>query len=129
MPSIDAQFVQLDTNRDGLVKAEDLLEFNGGGLTMAFAKAVEKVIGKGQGLNYERFLLFALSLYHLDTSAAKRVYFDILDGQKKGYLDKDALDIFTKEIAEKCSTKEKKVEYTNITQLVFNSIQPKDSTK
>lgn len=28
MPSIDAQFVQLDTNRDGLVKAEDLLEFS-----------------------------------------------------------------------------------------------------
>lgn len=64
-----------------------------------------------------------------DRQLCLQVYFDILDGQKKGYLDKDALDIFTKEIAEKCSTKEKKVEYTNITQLVFNSIQPKDSTK
>ena len=51
----------------------NVLHIDGGGLTMAFAKAVEKVIGKGQGLNYERFLLFALSLYHLDTSAAKRV--------------------------------------------------------
>ena len=126
---IYSQFVQLDTNRDGLVKAEDIVEFNDGGLTMAFAQAVERVIGKGQGLNYERFLLFALSLYHLDTSAAKRVYFDILDGQNKGYLDKETVDVFTKEIAEKCSTKEKKFDHANITQLVFDSIQPRESTK
>lgn len=46
---------------------------------MVFAKAVEQVIGKGQGLNYERFLLFALALYHLDTEGGKRV----VDLQKK----------------------------------------------
>ena len=107
---------------------------------MVFAKAVEQVIGKGQGLNYERFLLFALALYHLDTEGGKRVvdlqkiittqvYFDILDGEKKGYLDREAIDKFTKDVAQKASTKERVISYPTITQLVFDSLQPTDSKK
>lgn len=57
------------------------------------------------------------------------MYFNILDGQNKGYLDKETVDVFTKEIAEKCSTKERKFDYANITQLVFDSIQPRESKK
>ena len=30
-------------------------------------------MGQGEGLNYERFLKFALAAYHLDTEAGKRV--------------------------------------------------------
>lgn len=44
-------------------------------------------------------------------------------------MDKETVDVFTKEIAEKCSTKEKKFDHANITQLVFDSIQPRESTK
>lgn len=57
------------------------------------------------------------------------MYFEILDCDKKGYLDKESINKYTKEIAEKVSTKEQVITNVSITQLIFDSIQPTDSSK
>ena len=50
-----------------------LCNLDDGGITSVFAESIEYVVGQGEGLNYERFLKFALAAYHLDTEAGKRV--------------------------------------------------------
>lgn len=57
------------------------------------------------------------------------MYFEILDCDKKGYLDEESINKYTKEIAEKVSTKEQVITNISITQLIFDSIQPTDSKK
>ncbi|KAK8806092.1 hypothetical protein WA171_007177 [Blastocystis sp. BT1] len=120
---IYAQFTELDSNKDGLLSWKDIIPLNGGKLIPSFAKNVIKLLGSGNGLNYELYLRLMLAYSHLHLQQAQQIIFELLDKDHKGYLTQDEIKGF---IEESIQIMAPPIHITseNYTQDIFDHIHP-----
>ena len=123
------QFLDLDQDRDGLLKENELYRFNDGGLSRPFTHSLIVALGNGIGLNYEAFLAFATAYYNLLMTEAQRHFFVLLDREQKGYLSRALVEEYMEDITREVAEKDGLMTVEEAVRTVFDAIQPRDPSK
>ncbi|KAI9106167.1 hypothetical protein DFS34DRAFT_574578, partial [Phlyctochytrium arcticum] len=96
------QFLNLDTNKNGMIGRQELSKYNGGSLTGVFLDRVfqERQTYKGE-MDYRAFLDFVLAMENINTPEAIQYCFRMLDINNVGYLDENTVMYFFKGVSDK----------------------------
>ena len=97
--TIALQYIEMDTNHDGMLGPSELALHNSGSLTPTFVKRLfqEKFTYSGE-MDFKAYLDFVIAMENKRSIASMRYLFDVLDQPKKGYLSRDDIAILFQDI-------------------------------
>ncbi|KAJ3159435.1 Serine/threonine-protein phosphatase 2A regulatory subunit B'' subunit gamma [Geranomyces michiganensis] len=96
------QFLNLDTNTNGMLSRDELAQYNGGTLTPVFLDRVfQECQTYGGEMDYRGFLDFVLAMENIQTPESMAYFFRALDIQGVGYLDGPTVMYFFKDVVDK----------------------------
>ncbi|KAI8912180.1 Serine/threonine-protein phosphatase 2A regulatory subunit B [Powellomyces hirtus] len=96
------QFLNLDTDRNGMLSREELSNYNGGSLTSVFLDRVfQECQTYGGEMDYRGFLDFVLAMENVQTPESMAYFFRALDINGEGYLDGPTVMFFFKAVVDK----------------------------
>ncbi|KND03012.1 uncharacterized protein SPPG_02083 [Spizellomyces punctatus DAOM BR117] len=96
------QFLNLDTDRNGMLSRSELGKYNSGSLTDLFLDRVfQECQTYGGEMDYRTFLDFVLAVENIQTPEAISYCFRMLDIKGEGYLDEHTIMYFFKAVADK----------------------------
>ena len=122
------QYLNLDSDRNGMLSAAELREYGGGSLTETFVQRVfqECLTYEGE-MDYKAYLDFVLAMENKKDRASLAYFFRLLDIRRKGYLDAFAINFFFRDIQRQLAVEEQPmVEFQDIKDEIFDMVKPAD---
>ncbi|KAJ3171658.1 Serine/threonine-protein phosphatase 2A regulatory subunit B'' subunit gamma [Geranomyces variabilis] len=96
------QFLNLDTDQNGMLSRKELGQYNGGTLTSVFLDRVfQECQTYGGEMDYRGFLDFVLAMENIQTPESMAYFFRALDIRGVGYLDGPTVMYFFKDVLDK----------------------------
>uniref|UniRef100_A0A5S6QQ72 Serine/threonine-protein phosphatase 2A regulatory subunit B'' subunit gamma n=1 Tax=Trichuris muris TaxID=70415 RepID=A0A5S6QQ72_TRIMR len=120
------QFMNLDSDSNGMLSVEELMNYGSGTLTKEFVTRVfqESVTNDGE-MDFRGFVDFSLAMSNKNDPAAVNYLFKVFDIRQRGYLDAFAINYFFRGI--QCSIEEHNypaVKFEDINAELFDMIRP-----
>ncbi|BES91397.1 phosphatase 2A regulatory subunit B'' subunit [Nesidiocoris tenuis] len=125
------QYLNLDSNHNGMLTKNELAELGSGTLTYVFVERVfqECLTYEGE-MDYKTYLDLVLALENRHEPQALHYLFKILDVKGQGYLDTFSLNYFFRAIREQMLvTGQEPISFEDVRDEVFDMIKPVDSAK
>uniref|UniRef100_A0A0A9YPT9 Serine/threonine-protein phosphatase 2A regulatory subunit B'' subunit gamma n=1 Tax=Lygus hesperus TaxID=30085 RepID=A0A0A9YPT9_LYGHE len=125
------QYLNLDSNHNGMLNKNELAELGSGTLTYVFVERVfqECLTYEGE-MDYKTYLDLILALENRHEPQALHYLFRILDVKGNGYLDTFSLNYFFRAIREQMLvTGQEPISFEDVQDEVFDMIKPVDPTK
>ncbi|KAJ3081936.1 Serine/threonine-protein phosphatase 2A regulatory subunit B'' subunit gamma, partial [Quaeritorhiza haematococci] len=121
------QYLNLDTNHNGMLSRRELARYNSGTLTAVFVDRVFQEYQTYNGeMDFKGFLDFVLVMENVQTPEALAQYFRLLDIERVGYLDPFTVRYFAKAVTEKMAQfGHDLINAVDVTNEVFDMINPK----
>ncbi|XP_051863023.1 serine/threonine-protein phosphatase 2A regulatory subunit B'' subunit gamma-like isoform X1 [Drosophila albomicans] len=134
MPSVLGiydSYLNLDSDRNGLLSKQELASFGSGTLSSAFLDRVFEESHTYDGeMDYKSFIDFSLALDNRQTPQGLHYLFRMLDVQNAGFLTAQTLCHFFKGIQEQLAAySDEAVNFEDIKNEIFDMVKPKESTK
>ena len=131
-------YLQLDADQNGMLSAEELARYRGGGLTSVFVSRIfqecqtYRNVNTGQSeIDYKSYLDFVLATTYKGTSEALSYFMRLLDVQKLGGLSTFDVCYFFRAVVDKFSDfgDEANCEVEDVKDEIFDMVKPADRKK
>eukprot|EP00698_Gefionella_okellyi_P018529 TRINITY_DN5564_c0_g1_i2.p1 TRINITY_DN5564_c0_g1~~TRINITY_DN5564_c0_g1_i2.p1 ORF type:complete len:304 (-),score=77.91 TRINITY_DN5564_c0_g1_i2:1982-2893(-) len=125
------QYLQLDTDRNGMLSKEEFARFGGQGYTSVFVDRVFQELPTFNGeMDYKMFLDFVLASRFKRTPESMRFFWRFLDIKRQGYLTIFTINYFFREIVKKLSDLGcDPVNVEDVKDEIFDMVKPADPLK
>jgi serine/threonine-protein phosphatase 2A regulatory subunit B'' len=105
--SLHQKFTKLDTDKNGLLKKDDLSKYSKGLSTIVIDRIFEEYPTVNGEMNYKGFLEFVLAMDNKKAPEAIQYFWRILDVYHKGAIDSFIINMFFRSIIQKLEAMEK----------------------
>eukprot|EP00274_Cyanoptyche_gloeocystis_P003848 CAMPEP_0196660466 /NCGR_PEP_ID=MMETSP1086-20130531/39914_1 /TAXON_ID=77921 /ORGANISM="Cyanoptyche gloeocystis , Strain SAG4.97" /LENGTH=417 /DNA_ID=CAMNT_0041994893 /DNA_START=59 /DNA_END=1309 /DNA_ORIENTATION=- len=122
------QYLDLDTDHNGLLSPAELQRYGQGTLTPVFVQRVFQEYNTYNGeMDYKTFLNFVLAMENKKTPQGLRYFFQLLDVQKRGYLTIWDVNYFFRDVL-RCMREHNydTVGVEDVKDEIFDMVKPKD---
>ena len=132
-----ADYLELDADQNGMLSAEELARYRGGGLTSVFVSRIfqecqtYRNVNTGQSeIDYKSYLDFVLATTYKGTSEALSYFMRLLDVQKLGGLSTFDVCYFFRAVVDKFSDfgDEANCEVEDVKDEIFDMVKPANPT-
>ncbi|VDP02792.1 unnamed protein product [Soboliphyme baturini] len=126
--SMYGRYVNLDTNRNGMLSKEELMQYDGGTLTEEFVTRLfqEHLTYEGE-MDYKAYLDFVLARLNMKHPASLRYFFKIFDVRQQNFLDALDINYFFRGIQRALIEQDQQpIEFQDIKDEIFDIVKPAD---
>uniref|UniRef100_A0A914VDD5 Serine/threonine-protein phosphatase 2A regulatory subunit B'' subunit gamma n=1 Tax=Plectus sambesii TaxID=2011161 RepID=A0A914VDD5_9BILA len=122
------QYLNLDTDRNGMLSRVELKEYGTGMLTDTFVERVfQECLTYDGEMDYKGYLDFVLAMENKKDRSALEYFFRILDVRQRGYLDAFAINFFFRSIQKQLAAEEQQmVLFEDMKDEIFDMVKPRD---
>ena len=121
-----SQYLELDTDQNGMLSPSELLQFRGGTLTESFVHRVFQECHTYSGeMDYKAFLDFVLGVEYRVSHQSLRYLFRVLDLQRAGQLGRFELRFYLRDIAARMAAAgHDEINVENVCDEIFDMVAP-----
>ncbi|GFY56516.1 hypothetical protein TNIN_436661 [Trichonephila inaurata madagascariensis] len=125
------QYLNLDTDHNGMLSKEELSRYGTGTLTSAFIERVfQECLTYDREMDYKTYLDFVLAMENRKEPQALQYFFRLLDIEQKGYLSVFDLNYFFRAIQDQMKAHgQEPVLFEDVKDEIFDMIKPSDPSK
>ncbi|XP_046458260.1 serine/threonine-protein phosphatase 2A regulatory subunit B'' subunit gamma-like [Daphnia pulex] len=125
------QYLNLDTNRNGMLCQEELRRFGTGTLTRVFIQRVfEECMTYEKEMDYKTYLDFVLAMDNKKEPQALQYFFRLLDVNHRNHLNTFDLHFYFKGVQELMQQhKQEVVAFDDVNDEIFDMVRPADPSK
>jgi len=126
-----AQYLNMDSDRNGMLSREELQHYGTGSLTDVFVERVfqECLTYEGE-MDYKAYLDFVLAMENKRDEVSLQYFFRILDVRGNGYLDAFGINYFFRAIQKLLDEQESQpVLFEDVKDEIFDMVRPSDPSR
>ena len=125
------QYLNLDTDHNGMLSMEELSRFGAGTLTKIFIERVyQECLTYDGEMDYKTYLDFVLAMENKSDPQSLQYLFRVLDTRSEGYLSVFSLNFFFRAIQEEMKLRgQDPVSFEDVKDEIFDMVTPQDPLK
>ncbi|KAG8469567.1 hypothetical protein KFE25_006022 [Diacronema lutheri] len=129
--AVYGEYLQLDTDQNGMLSPGELSQYGGGGLTQPFVQNLFQECQTYDGeIDYKTYLDFVLASWYKKTAESLGYFFRLLDVRRQGYLSSFEINLFFRAVLRGAKEAgQEPVVLEDVRDEIFDMVKPAEPTR